>query len=390
YEAMVLMSAAFERQDSLSFARAELAKAFDVSNKDARVANQYARFLLRQSDIPRAEEVLVDSLSVNARDVENLRLLASVRLAQQDWRGAEEVGVMLENAGDESSLASNIKSAAYIGLEDYNSVIETLSARGADAPLDAQPLGALVSAYIREERLAEAEDMLTRMLEADPDNYNAQLQVARVYAAQSDAGKFEDALIRATETDADRPEAYELLYRTYLVDNRREQAAALIERGLRASPDNEALKVYKADVLLSQGDRAGALAIYSELIETRPNDRIIANNFVSLSSDLRLDEQSIVRALEIAKRIEDVDNAFYRDTVGWAYYRAGEYGKALEYLTQAVEQTGDNAEMLYHLGAAQMATGDEDAARQTLQNALAAGGEDFTFADEVQALLDRM
>lgn len=390
YEAMVLMSAAFERQDSLSFARAELAKAFEVSNKNPRVANQYARFLLRQDDMARAEEILVDALSVNDRDVENLRLLASIRLARQDWRGAEEVGVMLENAGDESDLASNVKSAAYIGLEDYNSVIETLSKRSADAPLEAQPLGALVAAYIREDRLSEAEDMLTRMLEADPDNYNAQLQIARIHAAQGETGKFESALIKATETDADRPEAYELLYRSYLADNRREQAAALIERGLRASPQNEALKVFKADVLLSQNDRAGALAIYSDLIETRPDDRIIANNFVSLSSDLRLDEQSIARALEIAKRIEDIDNPFYRDTVGWAYYRAGDYDKALEYLTQANALVENNPEMLYHLGAVQLATGDEDAARQTLERALEIGGENFTFANEVQALLDRL
>lgn len=390
YEAMVLMSAAFERQDSMSFARAELAKAFDASNKNPRVANQFARFLLRQKDIQRAEEVLVDALSVNRRDVENLRLLASVRLAQQDWRGAEEVGVMLERAGDESDLASNIKSAAYIGLEDYNSVIETLSSRSENAPLEAQPLGALVAAYIREDRLSEAEDMLTRMLDADPENYAAQLQVARVYAAQGDTGKFEDALIRATELDSDRPEAYELLYRSYLADGRREQAAALIERGMRASPDNEALKVFKADVLLSQGDRAGALALYADLIETRPDDRIIANNFVSLSSDLRLDEASIDRALEIAKTIEDIDNPFYKDTVGWAYYRAGDYEKAVDYLSQAVALVDGNAEMLYHLGAAQFASGDEAAAKETLERALAAGGEGFAFSNEVQALLDRM
>ncbi|GJL91742.1 tetratricopeptide repeat protein [Hyphococcus sp.] len=387
YEAMLLMSAAFEKQDNFSFAQAQLAKAFEASKKNAQVANQYSRFLLRRKNLARAEEVLVDSLAVNPGNVVNLRLLASIRLTQQDWRGAEEVGVMLENAGDGSALAANIKSAAYIGLDDFDSVIDTLSARNQNAPLDAQPLTALVGAYIRQERTDEAKDLLQRMLQDDPDNYTAQVLLARVFAAQKDKANFESTLVSATEKNSDRPEAYEMLYRSYLADGRRDEAAALIDGGLRASPDNEALKVFKADVLLTQGDREGALALYSELIRARPNDRIIANNFVSLSSDMRLDEASIARALEVAKAIESLENPFYRDTVGWAYYRAGQYGKALEYLTQAAAGAEGNAEILYHLGAAQQASGDSAAARETLEKALSTGGANFIFADEVRSLL---
>ena len=187
-----------------------------------------------------------------------------------------------------------------------------------------------------------------------------------------------------------RPEAYELLYRYYLGESRFDEAAALIERGLAAAPENYAMRVFKADVLINQGERAEALALYSELIDERPDDRIIANNFVSLSSDLQLDEASIARALEIAKTFEDVDNPYYRDTVGWAYYRAGDYDRALEYLSQAAGEVEESAEMRYHLGAAQFASGDEEAARESLQQALTLGGPDFIFENEVRALLDRM
>ncbi len=389
-DAMLLMSAAFERQDNFSFAQAEMTKAFEASKKDAKVGNQFARFLLRRKNTSRAEEILIDSLAAYPGDIENLRLLASIRLAQQDWRGAEEVGVLLEQAGDQNVLASSIKSAAYIGLEDFDSVIDTLTARNQDAPLSGQPLTALIAAYIRQERTAEAEELLTRMLDADPDNYAAQLLLARVYGTQKDAVKFESALNAAIESHPDRMEAYDMLYRSYLADGRRNMAADLIERGLRASPQNDALKVFKADVLLSQGDREGALAIYASLIDARPNDRIIANNFVSLSSDLHLDDASVARALEVAKTIESLENPVYRDTVGWAYYRAGQYDKALEYLTQAVAGSEDNAEMLYHLGAAQAASGDAVAAKSTLEKALSIGGDGFVYADETRALLGQL
>lgn len=387
YQAMILMSAAFERQDNFNFAQAEMAKAFDASKKNAQVAHQFARFLLRRQNIARAEEVLEDSLAVNPGDVNNLRLLASIRLANQDWRGAEEVGVLLENADATAALASNIKSAAYIGLEDFDSVIETLSERNKNAPLATQPLAALIGAYLKQDRVDEAETMLTGIIESDAENYSARLLLARVYATQQDTAKFEATLEAATQSNPTRAEAYEMLYRSYLSADRRDEAAALIERGLQAAPNNDALKVFKADVLLTQGNREAALELYSSLIEARPNDRIIANNFVSLSSDLRLDAASIERALQVAKTFESLENPYYRDTVGWAYYRAGQYEPALKYLTEASEGAPNNAEMLYHLGAAQKASGDAAAARANLEKALELGGASFAQAGEVRALL---
>ena len=390
YDAMILMSAAFERQDNFSFAQSELAKAYDSSKRDPKITNRYARFLLRRKNVDRAEQVLEDSLSTHPTDVDNLQLLASIRLSRQDWRGAEEVATQIEAIGKSGELSSSIKSAAYVGLQDFDSVIETLSAQNENAPLKSRPLTALITAYIKEDRTEEAKELLERIIETDEENYDARILLARVQVAQENLDGFEATLIDATERNPARAEAFELLYRTYLADGRRTEAASLIERGLRAEPESEALRVFKADVLLNQGDREAALELYDELIEARPTDRIIANNFVSLSSDLRTDAASIARALEVSKAIADLDNPYYSDTVGWANYRAGNYATAVEYLTKAVEGAGDNAEMLYHLGAAQFASGDKESAKTTLESALSAGGSSFGFENEVRGLLDQM
>ncbi len=391
YEAMILMSAAFEQQNNFSFAQAELAKAYDASKRAANVANQFALFLIRRDNRDRAEEVLVDSLAAHPGNVDNLQLLASIRLAKQDWRGAEEVAGLLEKTGDRSALASNIKSAAYVGLQDFNSVIETLEARSETAPLETRPLAALVAAYIREKRTDDAEALLLRILETDADNYAARVLLGQVYSSAGEQDKFEAAMIAATESHPDQAEAYEILYRSYLGAGRQDDAAALIERGLAAAPENEALRVFKADVLLFEGKREAALEIYSDLISTRPNDRIIANNFVSLSSDLRLDEASVARALEVAKSIESIENPYFRDTVGWAYYRAGDNEKALTYLTEAAAGAENSSDIFYHLGAVQLASGDKAAAKVSLEKALKnAEAGNFLFGNEVRALLDRM
>jgi tetratricopeptide (TPR) repeat protein len=390
YDAMVLMSAAFEKQDNFSFAQAEFAKAFEASDQAARIGQQFARFLLRRKNPERAEEVLVDSLAAHPGDVENLKLLASIRLARQDWRGAEEAAEMLARVENQDAVAANIRSRAFVGLGDYESVIEAFDASEETVPLESQPLAAVVTSYIRTDRYDEAEALLNRVLASNEENYAARLLLARIHGQNDDRQSYISTLETAIEKTPSRPEAYELLYRYYLGESRFDEAAALIERGLAAAPENYAMRVFKADVLINQGERAEALALYSELIDERPDDRIIANNFVSLSSDLQLDEASIARALEIAKTFEDVDNPYYRDTVGWAYYRAGDYDRALEYLSQAAGEVEESAEMRYHLGAAQFASGDEEAARESLQQALTLGGPDFIFENEVRALLDRM
>lgn len=391
YQAMLQMAAVFEKQGNLDLARAELAKAFEASDKEPRVARVFAQFLAREDNLVRAESILEQSLALFPRNLDNLRLLASVRLKQQDWSGANEVASIVESqeAEESAALASNIRTVALSGLKEYDQVIDLLTTRKEQAPLQTRPLAALVSAYIRTDRHDEAEELLSSILESDADNYEARIFLAQVYGAQGEAAAAEAALKAAAEANASRSEAYELLYRYYMRNDQQEEAAALLKEGLEKEPESAALRFFKADMLLSQGAREEAFALYSELIEERPNDKIIANNFVSLSNELHEDAQSAERALEVARILEGEDHPYYQDTVGWAYYRAGQYDRALEYLVKAAQGADDNPEILYHLGAAQLAAGDPQAGRATLERALEAAGEDFRFATAIRELLQQ-
>jgi tetratricopeptide (TPR) repeat protein len=389
-EAMVLMSRAFERQDNIDFARAELAKAFETSGKKNRVANIYAKFLIRHGDGRRAEEILVQSLAAFPGDLENLKLLAAVRLDIRDWQGADEIASIIGSldTADEDDLANQIRTVALTGLGDFDQVINMLSAQNKDAPLESRPLAMLVSAYLKADRTDEAEQLLKNVIASDASNYAARLLLARTYGARGDTSAGEAVLLEAVEVEPSRGEAFELLYRYNVAKGEHEKAIALIEDGLSQSPDNAALKFFKADYLVTSGKLEQALVIYSDLIETRPNDQIIANNFVSLSSDLRKDEKSIARALEVARVLEQDQRALVQDTVGWAHYRAGQYDRALEFLTKAAA-SANNAEIFYHLGATQISAGEAELGQVNLNKALEVGGENFRFATEVRALLNQ-
>ncbi len=389
-EAMVLMSSAFERQNNIDFARAELAKAYDTSGKKARIANVYAKFLTRHGDSRRAEDILVQSLAAFPGDLENLRLLAAVRLNIQDWQGADEIASILESldVAAENDLASKIRTVALSGLGEYDQIIDMLSVQNENAPLESRPLAMLISAYLNADRTDEAEQFLKNVITSDAKNYDARVLLARTYGARDDTAAGEAVLLEAVDIEPSRGEAFELLYRYYVARGERDKATALIEGGLSKAPDNAALQFFKADYLVTAGNLEQALVIYSDLIETRPNDRIVANNFVSLSSDLRNDAEGIARALEVARVLENDESALVQDTVGWAYYRAGQYNRALEFLTKA-SAAANNGEILYHLGATQIAAGEAALGRINLNKALEAGGENFRYETEVRALLSQ-
>ena len=387
-EALVVMAAAFEKQGSISSASAELANAYEASNRAPNITRLFAAFLVRQKDLARAEEVLVQSLATFPGNVDNLKLLARVRLSMQDWRGAEEIAQVLESIGDNNSDVDQIRSDAYSGLGEYERVIETLSSRGGDAPLASRPLASLISAYVQTNRIDDAKGLLDRIVASNEnDNYPARILLAQLHGLQNDEESAIAVLNDAVAHDGSRPEAYELLYRYYIQNGQSETATNLIDEGLAKSPDNVALRVFKADILLGQRRFLEALELYSALIDERPNDPLIANNFVSLSSDFRLDQASISRALELVEALKRQNNAAFNDTIGWAHYRAGDFDTAVQYLSRAAESANGNAEIHYHLGAAYLAVGNNARGIENLEAALSAGGSEFRFENEVRALL---
>ena len=180
--ASLLMAAAFERKGDLALAESQLAEAVEAANNEARTSNTFARFLMRQRKMDRAERVLVDSLAANPGDINNLKFLAAIRIAKQDWQGAEEVAEIIDRI-DDSSAATNIKSIALAGLEDYDGVIDTLSQANEKAPLESRPLATLVAAYLKTDRADEAEALLRRMIENNDEHYNEQILLVQVLSS---------------------------------------------------------------------------------------------------------------------------------------------------------------------------------------------------------------
>jgi tetratricopeptide (TPR) repeat protein len=86
-----------------------------------------------------------------------------------------------------------------------------------------------------------------------------------------------------------------------------------------------------------------------------------------IDQGLHLDDG--MKMLERATELRPDDGAI-TDSVGWAFYRLGQYDKAVEWLERAIEQKGDDATIVEHLGDAYWHVGRKREARFQWERAL--------------------
>ncbi len=385
--ARILMATAMERKGELSLATSEMAQAVEDAKYAPRESNVFAKFLVRNNDPTRAENVLVQSLERAPSNLANLKFLAALRLAKKDWSGAEEIAGLIDNIDDKDPVVNRILGAAYTGMEDFSSAIKALEEENERQPLTAQPLNALVSAYLNDDRADEAEQLLKASIEKDPANYDARILLAQVMLNQNKLGDARSVLEQAVDADPKEFRGYQALYRLSVREGRRDDAEAVIERGLQAAPEMDALKVLQGDFLLSSGREEEALKVYEDVIRARPNDRLVANNYASLLSRLRNDPESRQKAAGVAEALNGVNNGYFQDTLGWALVRNGSLERGIALLKKATENVPELGEIRYHLGAALIQQGLVEEGKAELQKAVEFARPNDTYVDEAKALL---
>lgn len=162
---------------------------------------------------------------------------------------------------------------------------------------------------------------------------------------------------------AQRREAYEL-------------SLPLLETVIESAADDiNALFLYGAG-LERTGRHDDAVVTFEKLLASEP-DFAPALNYLGYMWAER--GQNLARALELVQRAValDPDNGAYVDSLGWAYYRMGNFVEAREKLERAVELVPEDPVIFDHLGDVYAALGDTRKAAELYRRALtmADGGD---------------
>ena len=374
--ALMMLARAYQADGAIALASETYGKAWEASDLEPGVALPYAQFLQQQGQADRAQEVIESSVQRNGDNEPLLQALAQRYLQIGDVERADAVVKRIEAIAEDSDGARRLRASLLLLQQDYDESIAAFQDNVSSSDDTGAALSALIGAYLRADKEAEARAYLEQVLQDDPNHREAARLQAQllVRAGEFDAAEaaFEGLIARAPEMTS----TYFDYARYALMRGDETRAFAIMEQGLDKNPNSFSLGVRYTSMLEAKGDSSAAVPYYEHLLELRPNADLIANNLASALADRTGDTASQKRAVELATRFRESKVPEFRDTLGWAYYRVGRMDNALRFIQSAADERPNRAIIQYHLGRVLTDMGRKEDAKEALTAANEANPSD--------------
>jgi cellulose synthase operon protein C len=367
---MLLLARAYERSGLIELADKQFADATRASVLDANIGLEYAAFLQRRGSVARAEDILIGLNKRRPNNPHILSALAQVRLARQNWIGAQEIAELIRRTDNRNGMADLILGTALIGRNNYDEAITAFQSAYSAAPTAAQPLDSLVGTLLKANRKDQAVTFLKSALTKNPNNANALVLLGSMQlssGATDQALKSFSAAVKAQPKDI---VGYRALADLYVSQKNYDEAIKVVRSGIQQQPDLIALHMILASVLERKADYESAISEYELMLDKQPANLILANNLASLLLDHRRDAASLKKAQSLAAFLRKSEIPQFKDTLGWASYHNGDYRTAVSQSEEASAALPDQALVRYHLGMGYIATGQLSKASEQLKKAL--------------------
>lgn len=347
---------AYELTEDYAAAEKYYRKAYDLHGMDPRIASDLIRVLLKQQKI---EEVRKISEGMLARDPENslARKILS-EMAIGEGRFDEAIGHLRSLETTESDGADARYKIALIQIErqNYDEAEQQLSLVLANDPTNAEARYYLASIYAGKGRKREAVDQLFQV----PPNHEM-FAKSRTFAGfllrqLEEFGRAEEAVRSALEVEPGDKKTLSYLILILREAGKFKQARDVIEQALKEDPENDRLLFNYAVILQDLNQSERALEKMKEVIQLNPK-HADALNFVAYSLAEDGEGPALVQAEELVQQAltQRPNDGYFLDTLGWIYFRKGNYSEAALHLARAVSLTGDDVIILEHYADALLA-----------------------------------
>ena len=361
-------------------ALAELEKVRELNPGNLSTLHTISQYYIESGDLDAAQAVLMDARDRKPGEPTTLLLLAEIYTLNREW---EELGSAFMEMIEDPMISPDqkIELARFIFSQSMN--------------------------FPTEESLQmQSEKIILALSENEPEYGPAQLIAADYFLQINEFETALEVLERVNTTLPEHSEAWGQRMQLLFTLNRYEDVISISESANNYAPDNSFIQFFtgasymltdqyeeaeywlqKATLSPSQrtfrsiiystlGDVKNELDKWSESTDAFQNAlRLDRNNHNALNNYayyLSLRSENLDEALEMSKHAVGMEpqNAAYLDTLGWIYYKKGDFDTALEYIQQAVDTGEASAEVYEHLGDVYDALGEESKAREWWEKAL--------------------
>jgi len=385
-EASLLLARAYVGAGDLVVAKDTYRTLLDRDPTNASAAKELAVLLSDEGDAAAAADILRSFVAVRPDDAEASAALVQSLIAQRDLDAAEAEARRALASGTGGALAEQGLGRVFEARGSTADALARYRAVLAEDPGQVNALEGLTKILLEEGRAGEAIALLKSYPE---DNLDASLLLAKSYLRAGNAGAAREANERSIRIAPQDARAYLALAALEPTDSAAQRAA--LERAHKAIPGNPAIGLFLGSLHSREGRVAEATKVYETVLAKTPDDPVIANNLASLLLEQPGDDKArLARALTLAVPLGESGDPLLLDTLGWAYYRNGDFGNAVRTLERAVAANGELAVAQYHLGKAYLAAGNPVSAKQHLALAVDKGGTEAAFVADARAELARI
>jgi tetratricopeptide (TPR) repeat protein len=243
--------------------------------------------------------------------------------------------------------------------------ISTLQQLIKDDPLRPEPYGVLCELYAKSGKTDAALAVCKQMMLLDASDFRNYIRLA---ALQMDAQKPDAAVQTLTDARLKFPSEAQITYRLGIALNdakRYKEAVGVFEQAVQEAATGETdmldsdFYFYYGAAADQAGDSDKAAELLKKSIDLDPQSSAEACNYLGfmwVDRGIKLDEAAgyIRKALKM-----DPNNAAYIDSLGWYYFKKGEFAQALDLLKKAAKLIQpEDAVVDEHLGDAYSALND--------------------------------
>lgn len=346
---------------------------------------ELARILVSRSKLDDARDMLEKQLEKAPGDVRFVRALIGVQLAQNLPDDAVAEASRVAAIPGQEAVGNFLLGSVYQATASHEKAVTAFQESLKVAPTAPEALRGMVASMIQLGRTDDARSYLVALEDEYPDNLYVKTLLSQVLASAGNAGAGKEMIESALESDAEWLPGYTTL--AGLQSGDLSAQIGTYRRGLEAMPGSQELALLLGTAYEKNGQIEEAIAAYDEALKAKPDSPAVANNLASLLADYRNDTDSLRRAFGLAEQFRASNNPAFIDTLGWVYYRLGDYKNAVPLLEKAVEGAPQIPVLRYHLGMAYLAVDKPEMAKEQLEISLTDKDATFTGVEEARKAL---
>ncbi len=222
--------------------------------------------------------------------------------------------------------------------------------------------------YFDNHKYDEAVKVMSEAIKYFPEDFRVNLILG---LALSQNGKYADArgyLQKASELDSTDVTALSAFGYTLSQLKENDEAIIYIKKALAISPNDINLLGTLGLIYDTQKKWNECDSVYLKALSMDSTNALINNNYAYSLSERGIKLDEALRMSKLSVKAEPKNSA-YLDTMGWIYFKMGNYTEAEKYVQESLTIGGDKSDELEHLGDIESKLGNKDKAKQIWQKA---------------------